>query len=575
MREIVTLQVGGFANFIGSHFWNFQDELLGLADDAYGDPIYRSPSLDMDVLYRSGETQQGNLTYTPRLISIGFQGSLGSLSPSGSSSNEIPSSDPSDIITWVGGVSKRVSEPHKKNLFLQSLCEEQTTDNASASYGSKSGDESLIIEDKELTESLENDVNFWTDFSKVHYHHRTFYELHGSWGTVQEFDNYGIGKQLFSGSLQAEEISDRLRFFVEECDHIQGIQCIVDDSGGFSGVAADLLEHVADEYPNKPVLLYSARGPYSKATSKRESVKRALHDAVSLSMLSSFCRLMVPIGLPSLSSSQVSAFLRVDDSKPFHCSAVYAASMHSISLPFRMDPLGPASNSSGHVSGAVDIAELAHMLSGQTWQNRVAILDAAMPAPALNGYGTGRGSFQRSLHPLTPETAADVEDPQAVESLVVHGALSSGGQRASISEATSSICSGYDEGGSTRPRFFHISVALCPLPIPLPFPSIFGPLVDRHGGMVGGGGNQQRRRGALEVSSIPMAARLRSTAAVLPFVQRRSDDFRRLGVQRGSAGARLLSEWGLAMDEAEDVGEALSKMATALNPHPDLSSDSD
>ncbi|CAA6657781.1 unnamed protein product [Spirodela intermedia] len=550
MREIVTLQVGGFANFIGSHFWNFQDELLGLADDAYGDPIYRSPSLDMDVLYRSGETQQGNLTYTPRLISIGFQGSLGSLSPSGSSSNEIPSSDPSDIITWVGGVSKRVSEPHKKNLFLQSLCEEQTTDNASASYGSKSGDESLIIEDKELTESLENDVNFWTDFSKVHYHHRTFYELHGSWGTVQEFDNYGIGKQLFSGSLQAEEISDRLRFFVEECDHIQGIQCIVDDSGGFSGVAADLLEHVADEYPNKPVLLYSARGPYSKATSKRESVKRALHDAVSLSMLSSFCRLMVPIGLPSLSSSQVSAFLRVDDSKPFHCSAVYAASMHSISLPFRMDPLGPASNSSGHVSGAVDIAELAHMLSGQTWQNRVAILDAAMPAPALNGELTSSPRV-KSLHPLTPETAADVEDPQAVESLVVHGALSSGGQRASISEATSSICSGYDEGGSTRPRFFHISVALCPLPIPLPFPSIFGPLVDRHGGMAA----LHRRRPPL------CAAALRR----LPPAR----------VQRGSAGARLLSEWGLAMDEAEDVGEALSKMATALNPHPDLSSDSD
>lgn len=72
-----------------------------------------------------------------------------------------------------------------------------------------------------------------------------------------------------------------------------------------------------------------------------------------------------------------------------------------------------------------------------------------------------------------------------------------------------------------------------------------------------------------------MAARLRSTAAVLPFVQRRSDDLRRLGAQRGAAGARLLSEWGLAADEAEDLAEALSKMAAALNPHPDLSSDSD
>ena len=24
MREVVTVQVGGYANFVGSHFWNFQ-----------------------------------------------------------------------------------------------------------------------------------------------------------------------------------------------------------------------------------------------------------------------------------------------------------------------------------------------------------------------------------------------------------------------------------------------------------------------------------------------------------------------------------------------------------------------
>jgi hypothetical protein len=24
MREVVTVQVGGHANFVGSHFWNFQ-----------------------------------------------------------------------------------------------------------------------------------------------------------------------------------------------------------------------------------------------------------------------------------------------------------------------------------------------------------------------------------------------------------------------------------------------------------------------------------------------------------------------------------------------------------------------
>lgn len=35
-----------------------QDELLGLADDPGADPVFRTAALDMDVLYRAGETHQ-------------------------------------------------------------------------------------------------------------------------------------------------------------------------------------------------------------------------------------------------------------------------------------------------------------------------------------------------------------------------------------------------------------------------------------------------------------------------------------------------------------------------------------
>ncbi|XP_061364318.1 uncharacterized protein LOC133307773 isoform X2 [Gastrolobium bilobum] len=53
MKEIVTNQVGDFANFVGSHFWNFQDELLGLASDPHSDSVFKNPDLNMDVLYRT------------------------------------------------------------------------------------------------------------------------------------------------------------------------------------------------------------------------------------------------------------------------------------------------------------------------------------------------------------------------------------------------------------------------------------------------------------------------------------------------------------------------------------------
>lgn len=81
---------------------------------------------------------------------------------------------------------------------------------------------------------------------------------------------------------------------------------MVDDSGGFSGVAAEFLETMADEYTNIPVLLYSVRSPTFDMTprSQKQTISRRLHDAVSFSRLSSFCKLIVPVGLPSLSSSK-------------------------------------------------------------------------------------------------------------------------------------------------------------------------------------------------------------------------------------------------------------------------------
>ncbi|KAL1348023.1 hypothetical protein AAHE18_07G048800 [Arachis hypogaea] len=60
MKELVTIQVGDFANYVGSHFWNFQDELLGLAGDPNADSFFKNHDLNMDVLYRTGVTQQSS-----------------------------------------------------------------------------------------------------------------------------------------------------------------------------------------------------------------------------------------------------------------------------------------------------------------------------------------------------------------------------------------------------------------------------------------------------------------------------------------------------------------------------------
>lgn len=152
--------------------------------------------------------------------------------------------------------------------------------------------------------------------------------------------------------------------------------------------------------------------------------------------------------------------------------------------------------------------------------------------------------------------------------------LFSGNQRASIDEVKDAVESAYNNS-VTRPKFSHLSASTCPLPIPLPFPMIFRDMVGQHGELLETPISGSSSRGSIEVHSIPMATRLRSSTAVLPFLERKLGNLRRFGIERGAIGAPLLQSWGFGKEEVEDMGEVLSKMVTTLKPYPQYSSESD
>ncbi|KAL4376876.1 hypothetical protein GQ457_02G023830 [Hibiscus cannabinus] len=168
------------------------------------------------------DQSKGTLTYTPRLLSINFQGSLGSVSSKGTLYNE-DSSAPSERICRAGNVSSHASEPRKKNLFLQSLYQEEQGAPLMNGINGGAKDSQNEIQDTDMVSFLDTGVQFWTDLSKVHYHPQSLYEVNGLWMDAQEFDNYGMGQDVFMENLRGEEICDRLRFFIEECDHVQEV----------------------------------------------------------------------------------------------------------------------------------------------------------------------------------------------------------------------------------------------------------------------------------------------------------------------------------------------------------------
>jgi len=71
--------MGSYANFIGSHFWNLQDEVLGLQSrDASSEVVRPWLAVNSNILYQEGNNGK-TPTYTPRLVMVDLCGSQGSL----------------------------------------------------------------------------------------------------------------------------------------------------------------------------------------------------------------------------------------------------------------------------------------------------------------------------------------------------------------------------------------------------------------------------------------------------------------------------------------------------------------
>ncbi|KAG8171033.1 hypothetical protein JTE90_005175 [Oedothorax gibbosus] len=73
-KEIVTIQVGNFANFIGTHWWNIQESSFCYTPDS-------SIPLDInhDVMFREGQNFRGEVTYTPRVLVVDLPENLRSI----------------------------------------------------------------------------------------------------------------------------------------------------------------------------------------------------------------------------------------------------------------------------------------------------------------------------------------------------------------------------------------------------------------------------------------------------------------------------------------------------------------
>jgi len=528
-REVLTLQFGSASNFVGAHYWNAQDERAARARAEEQPALFSSNddeeegrgrgngngSFDPGILYREGRTDRGATTYTPRMVLFDFKASFGSLNPLGSLyyNHEAlaaqlaaeNSSAPSEL--WSGGMQAFQEPAVEKNPFLKYLDNEELEDGDSDD--NDEGESSGILCDPQMTDAeraMNNvKVRTWSDFLKAHLHPRSSNVMH-RFGTLP-FDVYTYGKELVENSRKKEECIDSVRFFLEECDSLQGVQCFADVNSGYGGLAEFMLLYLRDECPRTNVLTMGIVEPFEEPTGKGvRSRASLLHDvnvslaAASLSELSS---IYIPISLHDINAYDY-PFLspHFDATNLYHSSALLASAFDAATAPFRICG-GP---------GARRMGALSRLLSPRPAIN-VAEIACAMPFPYSKDSRTGECKLAdltalcTARFPslcLRPNAAmAPLPKPERIVTFGTSSVLTLPGvdARKTLSELTAYSCSRHAIERINE-RHFACAYVDALMPVPVTFPRIFNAAVGPEGQVAPAKGNLRDPRLPGSVSSL-------------------------------------------------------------------------
>ncbi|PIK35526.1 hypothetical protein BSL78_27646 [Apostichopus japonicus] len=183
----------------------------------------------------------GDVTYTPRLIAVDLSGSLNTLRSDGVLYDvEVEQSG----ITWGGDVTMHKASPPVRNQFLSDLdmSEEGALQNPHIESPDKDLDDASMSSSqsgpsiKDRIYHLDDSVSVWSDFLYGHLHPKSLNIVRefAHQSDTEMFELFPQGKDLFKKRTVSEELEDKLHFFAEECDHLQGFQVLTNFDDGFS-----------------------------------------------------------------------------------------------------------------------------------------------------------------------------------------------------------------------------------------------------------------------------------------------------------------------------------------------------
>ncbi|KAF1986847.1 protein DML1 [Aulographum hederae CBS 113979] len=308
MHEILTLQFGEQSNYLGTHFWNTQESYFTYNGEE------ESP-VDHDIHFRPGVAADGSDTFMPRALIYDLKGGFGSLKRLNALYDLEEEANASSSL-WNGATITHTEpsiDPSPYQLALDAA-----------------------IEPPPLTPET---VRFWSDYSRVFFHPRSLIPIspHSLNSSLAPFEKWETGEELFGTLDQEHDLLDRdLRPFLEECDHLQGVQVTTSADDAWGGFASRYVERMRDELGKSSIWVTGLEDSTTVAREKR--LVRLLSSARSIFELSPSSSLYIPLAnIPS----STPPYLKLTPSSPWHTSALQSAALESLTLPSRLRQSNP------------------------------------------------------------------------------------------------------------------------------------------------------------------------------------------------------------------------------------------
>uniref|UniRef100_A0A8C0QK81 Misato mitochondrial distribution and morphology regulator 1 n=1 Tax=Chelonoidis abingdonii TaxID=106734 RepID=A0A8C0QK81_CHEAB len=209
-------------------------------------------------------------------------------------------------VAWQGNLMAHQDDPPAKNLFLQDLSKLEGGMSSDGDFSPRalplSKDVSQLPTQLHVSQKghqLEGSVRVWSDYLRVRLHPRSIFMIHqyNDDGESSQLEAFGQGESLLHDPTYLEELEDRLHFYVEECDYLQGFQILCDLNNGFSGVGAKVTELLHDEYSGRGILTWGLTPVIDNVGVSWKDFYRLMNTVLGIVHLSSHSSLFCPLSL--------------------------------------------------------------------------------------------------------------------------------------------------------------------------------------------------------------------------------------------------------------------------------------